>query len=152
MIYEVWKDYAGKYHIISEMDTQHIRNCIKQIETSIRRYNVRPDEGWETKNDDEFTPLGKEWSEKFANGFLDAFKIELNIRNRIRKKDYPVVDVEKNCETCAEIICKKRTMATNCTQWSPASYALPDFEGEDAEVARRGGIICNGEIYEQDWR
>lgn len=80
MIYEVWKDAEGKYHEITEMDTEYIKNCIKQIESAIRCFDVKTNEGRETEDDGEFNPFSKKWSKKFANGFLDAFKAELNNR------------------------------------------------------------------------
>lgn len=33
MYYEVWKDSENKNHIISDMSTEYIRNCIKRIES-----------------------------------------------------------------------------------------------------------------------
>lgn len=150
MIYEAWEDADGNYHKISEMDTKYIKNCKKQVEIAIQTYCVSADEGREEISGTSYDVLGKEWSKKFANGFLDTFNRELEIRNRIKKKDYPAVVIDENCSTCGNSDCDEREKRNKC-EWYPQAYCVINkLDGVDAEIARRSGFICNDIKYKYE--
>lgn len=148
MSYSVWKDSEGKYHIISEMNKSYIKNCIKQIDIAIQTYNVKDNEGRELHIDESYPVLRKEWTKRYANGFLDAFNSELEIRQRIKKEDYPVIFLKEECDTCNIVYCERKFVGKQCDSWTPSPYTVIDnLNGIDAEVAYRAGFICNSIKY-----
>ena len=148
MSYSVWKDAEGQYHIISEMKKSHIKNCINQINIAIQSYDVKSNEGREEYIDEKFPVLHKEWSKKYANGFLDSFNTELEIRQRIKERDYPAVSLNRECDTCNRVYCEKSFNNGECDSWLPSVVVVIDcLSGVDAQVAQRAGFICNDEVY-----
>ena len=80
MYYEIWKDAEGKNHIITDMTTQYIKNCIKQIENVCSLKQLKSGK-YDENPDEEYKVLSPEWCEHFANGYLKEFKRVLNERN-----------------------------------------------------------------------
>lgn len=62
MYYEVWRDAEQKTHIISEMSTEYIKNCIKSIEAQCWDKLLK-DGTYDKSPEKEYQVLSPEWCE-----------------------------------------------------------------------------------------
>ena len=81
MYYEVWIDADGKRHIIDEMETKYIENCIESIKKQCWPTLIESGEFDERPKQD-YQVLSAEWCEHCANGYLKMFYKVLNERKK----------------------------------------------------------------------
>lgn len=146
MRYIDWIDGNGTVHEIASMPDAYIKNCIKQIESAIEFYGVKENEGREENLNREYSVLNRKWSKKYANDYLDSFREELEIRDRIKKEDYPILEMQKDCSTCRRNVYGDRTCSQmfhrgECSEWIPPFDTYMQAERYvDREIIRRKGV------------
>ena len=152
MRYIDWIDGNGTAHEIATMEEDYIKNCIKQIEKAIELYGVKENEGREEIISGEYSVLNKEWSKKYANGYLDSFREELEIRDRIKKEDYPILEIKEDCATCGRNIdsngtCNRPFHTGVCSGWRlPLNVYMWAERYVDREIIRRKKCMYIGGI------
>ena len=80
--YDTWIDADGKCHLLCEMETKYIQNCIKQIDKAADNWRmiVFSDLTIEDKQEIQ-TPMRKAWFVVNALPYLHSFQRELASRN-----------------------------------------------------------------------
>lgn len=83
-IYDFWIDGTGKAHKISEMDTDYIYNCLSQIERMGHTWRMCKVEELSDEDLSKLVQTGtKAWYVVNAQKYVDAFEIELAVREAI---------------------------------------------------------------------
>ena len=91
-----WIDADNKKHEIVEMSDKYIKNCIKQIKIAVQNNAGKSLEYIERYDEDKV--LSPKWTKERAQSYLDTFNDELEIRDRIKKSDFP--KIPKSYESC----------------------------------------------------
>ena len=78
-MYQIWKTNQENYEI-SKMDDKHIKNCLNMIEKNMKINGVKLGDGYLEYEDDNNGILSPDWYDKYANGYIIAFKEELKRR------------------------------------------------------------------------
>lgn len=146
-MHEYWIDGDGKKHLISEMKTKYIKNCIDQINNAVSFYAIKND----SLDEDSDNVLSSKWCKENADFYLQLFKNELEIRRRIRKTDYPIINMDETCDTCNNHkYGSKCDDGKKCENWMPSGMTIRnELKDNDWEVAIRAGYKCNGITYTQ---
>ena len=150
-MYEYWIDGDGQKHLISEMKTQYIKNCISQINNAVLLYSTIKNDEDDSLDNDSDSVLSSKWCRENADFYLQVFKNELEIRHRVRKKDYPIINMRETCDTCNEHkYGSKCDNGKKCENWTPSGIMIrEELNDNDWEIARRAGYKCNGITYRQ---
>ena len=129
------------------MKTKYIKNCIDQINNAVLFYSVKND----SLDEDSDSVLSSKWCKENANFYLQLFENELEIRRRIKEKDYPMIIMDETCDTCdRHKYGSKCDNGKKCKNWTPSGIMIRDeLKDNDWEVAKRAGYKCNDITYIQ---
>lgn len=147
--YTFWTDSYGKNIEISKMDDFYINNCIKRIVDAIELYINRncSSQG----NCDTSDVFSKPWTLEYGENYLMSFNAELEIRTRIKNKDYPSINLPEICMNCSNICCTHTTSNySRCNEWNPNPIKIIDCLNGDyisQQVANREACYINGKLY-----
>ena len=146
-MYSKWIDAEEKSHLISKMSKKYIENCINRIKNS-----PYFDCSEEIANADSGNQIfGPKWCYEHGKGYLEAFYRELEIRKRIKKKDYLSVTVDEICDNCSNCLKCENSGEHNegCVDWEFELFEIFRLlKNEDLEVAKRSSVICNDIEYQ----
>ena len=137
-----WDYGDGNQIEIASMDDCHIRNCIDRIKEAQNSYY--------NDNNSSTGVFSQKWVEEKGEKYIRSFKMELEIRSRIKSKQYPVIDLKENCDTCEILPCMRSfNKMSRCDDWKLFYIRVFDYCQDyiEQQVAVRGGCYVNGQLY-----